>query len=494
MAKFSGCDFTDTAGTDLTAFGGGHAAGCTGHVGAGAWTALPSNTGTIVVSNANRARAGTANTLARYYKADTPADANYSVYATMRVITATDICRPGVMARCSNSADTAYVFRFNNGNWNVHRRVAGVATNLTTDVTATVSAGNDYQLELRVNGSSIQCFVDGVDVFGGALTDGNITAAGFPGLYQVAVSADNTHDLHHDSWFADDTPGGGGAASFTGTAAVTLPAIAPAASGTYTPLAITGTGAVALPAVAPAASGTNTAGITGSAAVTVHGVAAAASGGTSISGGVGRVGARGTSTVTKSTFTFSIGAVGARGYSSVGAAITGAAAITIAPVAVSGTGAEAFSGAAAVTIAVAPSGSGTNTPLAITGSAAVTLPSVHVSASANGASIGTGATALPGVAPAAVGSLTFSGAAAPSLSIAVAASGAQVFTGSAAVGLSVMVASTGTQSMAITGTGAVAIALPAPSGRQTTLGPGTVHGGARRVGGVHAGPAQAVLA
>lgn len=209
MATFVTDTFTDASGTAITAH--------VGELGA-TWAYNTANAASFVISDANRCRPNsTGNGYA--YASGTPASADYDVTAVVRkfssVGTATNI---GLVARSSTGAATFYYAQYNDGaaQWQLGKLVSGGNTALGTGFSQALTLNTDYTLTLRVQGSSISLYVDGVLRVGPA-TDSTITAAGRAGIKcgGNTTTASNTTGYHLDTFGVADIPGGGstGAAS-----------------------------------------------------------------------------------------------------------------------------------------------------------------------------------------------------------------------------------------------------------------------------------------
>lgn len=179
-------------------------------------TAWEAHAGNAVYSDAGRARiGGTASTL--YSRKDVaPASADYTARATIRALTLVTNGSAGVSVRAQSGANTAYIGRgqHTSNTWRLERRVAGTTTLLGSS-SVTFSADTDYVVELVASGTSLELFADGVRVV--AKTDGNITAAGAPGInFFQSSGVGNTTGWHIDN-FEGEEAGGGTDATATGT-------------------------------------------------------------------------------------------------------------------------------------------------------------------------------------------------------------------------------------------------------------------------------------
>ena len=116
-----------------------------------------------------------------YYHSWTPVSANYSVLADLYV--ETGVGHGGPAGRIDTGANTMYQFRYQFGStaFRLFKIVAGVATQLGSNSAATLTNGQTYMLELKMNGDQISGYVDGV-LKVGPITDTAITAKGKAGI------------------------------------------------------------------------------------------------------------------------------------------------------------------------------------------------------------------------------------------------------------------------------------------------------------------------
>lgn len=201
------CSFTDTNGVDLNAH---NAAGCSPHSSV-TWARQTGSTGAAVIA-ANRARPGTANTRAIYYNTVASPSADTPVFADIYVASNDTSCRVGVGCRLSDSADTGYFARYEGAlvGWQLFKRIAGTQTTIET-VSATLTVGQSYRLEIRPTGSTLAMYVDGVQV-GTNHTDTDITAAGFAGLYFIQTTPADATGYHIDNFQSATAAGVSGSA------------------------------------------------------------------------------------------------------------------------------------------------------------------------------------------------------------------------------------------------------------------------------------------
>jgi hypothetical protein len=136
------------------------------------------------------------------YYSGTPASADYSVQADLRIFDATGAA--GIVGRCSTSASTfyyAYVTN-NNGELVLAKMVGGAITSLDTfNSPGFFAAGSTYSIRLTMAGTSIKAFVDGVERC--SVTDSGITAVGRGGIRGINLSDTGT-GKHLDNFLVYD--------------------------------------------------------------------------------------------------------------------------------------------------------------------------------------------------------------------------------------------------------------------------------------------------
>jgi len=119
-----------------------------------------------------------------YTHSATPPSADYSVFGTISTLVASGAAYIyGVIGRKVSGADTFYLayFDYLNSRLRLYRYTANAPTQLGSDVAATIAQGASKSLELRMTGSTIGVYLDGVVQI--SLSDTNIAAAGNAGLY-----------------------------------------------------------------------------------------------------------------------------------------------------------------------------------------------------------------------------------------------------------------------------------------------------------------------
>jgi hypothetical protein len=122
-----------------------------------------------------------------FYLPVVPFSADYSVFCDYNVKTMTG--HMGLAGRIHATNNTHYLIYADPANvWVLAKRVNGVLTVLNNSIN-TDGAGT-YELELRMTGTTIAWYVDGVLI--GDETDSSITAAGYGGLRAGSASTATT--------------------------------------------------------------------------------------------------------------------------------------------------------------------------------------------------------------------------------------------------------------------------------------------------------------
>lgn len=196
MTIFVSDTFTGVSGTELSAYNANWSKQ-TGNT-------IAANIGTTVPNTAY----GTSNaSYAIYQRSETPASADYSVFgdAIQRVDTTEQI---GVTGRASTSADTCYLTLQVNvfHELRLYKRVAGSLTQLGTGFSNTMTNGVAQNHELRMSGTSISVYLDGVARCGSPVTDSAISATGKAGI--IVLDGAFTESINLDNFSGVD---GGGA-------------------------------------------------------------------------------------------------------------------------------------------------------------------------------------------------------------------------------------------------------------------------------------------
>jgi len=179
------------------------------------WVKNSAGNGGNIIGNTDgtRSRQSTSTTGYYYYNV-APPHANYSVKVTVLARASIgSTSRVGVLGRFSDSALSGYRFQASSvdNKWSLHRLDAGAATLLdSADHTFTVST--TYEMELRMVGTTIEGWVDGVKVV--EAVDAVYTAAGYAGLVTLhSVSISNTSGFHFQNFEGDSIE----EVSFSGT-------------------------------------------------------------------------------------------------------------------------------------------------------------------------------------------------------------------------------------------------------------------------------------
>lgn len=125
--------------------------------------------------------------------------ADCEVSADVVLRTDTNNASSGVVGRHNFGAITFYLARYNDtvNAFQLHKYVAGVATQLGSDAAATLTADQAYRLTLAMRGSSIRLLVDGLLAV--SVTDTAITAAGKAGV-RLGGTASTTTGTHLDNF------------------------------------------------------------------------------------------------------------------------------------------------------------------------------------------------------------------------------------------------------------------------------------------------------
>lgn len=195
MAVFARCDFSGDPATTLV---DAHTtADLTPHP---TWIRNTAAAGTAAISNAGRARA-TSSSAGIYYHNGAPADADYSVFGTLRCFSNTGLWSLG--ARMSATPTNTYYFAgydFANTRWFIGKLVSGTQTLTLGTAAAALSVGSSYLCRFEVEGTALRLYVD--DALTCSATDSSISAAGFAG-FRLQTGSD-TAGYHLDDWSADD--------------------------------------------------------------------------------------------------------------------------------------------------------------------------------------------------------------------------------------------------------------------------------------------------
>jgi hypothetical protein len=190
MAIFVSDTFTDT---DAVAIGS-HI----GEIGA-IWIAAPTYTGTAAIYN-NRLTFGTG--VPAFYASGAPSSADYTVKGDLYVASNATNAIFSVAGRMSSSVNTMYFGRYSNsaGAWQLFKIVSGIATQLGSNASQSLTVGQTYTVELILSGNSIVLKVDSTTII--SVTDSSITAAGYAGFRSTMGSS--TTGYHLDNFVASD--------------------------------------------------------------------------------------------------------------------------------------------------------------------------------------------------------------------------------------------------------------------------------------------------
>ena len=176
----------------------------------GNWTTVTAEGAMQIVSNA-ATPASTSNDSAAYWNADTFADDQWSE-CDATVTGSNGGTGPGPMVRAATGAETFYRVTCDHSATGIglDRFVAGGFTNLWTRAATFV---NGDRVRLRVVGSTLAVFINGVQV-GADHVDGSPIASGQPG---IAFSSGGVSAATLDNWAAGEV---GGAATIDATATI----------------------------------------------------------------------------------------------------------------------------------------------------------------------------------------------------------------------------------------------------------------------------------
>jgi len=183
------------------------------------------STGSLVLSNANRCRRTTANNnISCFYYNVAPATADYSVTTDLFMKNADGgNGSTGPAGRIDTAANTMYYGRYNGSAtdaWQLVKLVAGVTTQLGSNVTQTLTDETAYECKLQMVGAAIELYKEGSGTPTISVTDSAISAAGFGGLRSGGGSADSdTSNIHYVNFIGDDIGGGDVSVALTGSSA-----------------------------------------------------------------------------------------------------------------------------------------------------------------------------------------------------------------------------------------------------------------------------------
>ena len=184
MAAFATATFTGTALTDELSVADANWTKITGHTP----NMLIGATGAYVIYPG-------AGDSAAYRHTATPPSANYSVFA--------DIWKPnsgspnpsmGIIGRASSSTQTYYLLQYRHSTTSLElfKLVSGASTQLGSTYTMTLTS-TPVSLELRMNGTAIEGYTDGVQRI--TVTDSDISAAGYAGILGLNMRETGVADV-----------------------------------------------------------------------------------------------------------------------------------------------------------------------------------------------------------------------------------------------------------------------------------------------------------
>lgn len=154
---------------------------------------------------ANRVRPSST-TSSAYIHSGGPATADYTVAADLVRLTA-DIADMALIGRADATANTMYRLAPSGSNVQLHKFVAGAATQLGVNTAAGFNVGVTIAVKLEMIGSAIKVFSDGLEKI--SVTDTAITAAGKAGVRSFSsATPSDTVGVHLDNFSADDVGGG----------------------------------------------------------------------------------------------------------------------------------------------------------------------------------------------------------------------------------------------------------------------------------------------
>ncbi len=199
--------FTDTAGTLLSA-----------HTpdGGGSWSISTGGSDGVITAS-NTLRPGGASATGGLHSA-TPPSANYSVYGKVIAKNLGVDHRIGVAGRMVGDDRYSVHLRGLAGTFRLMKNVGGVGNQLAVSSSITVVNEGVYAIELRMSGSTLEGYVDGVLKL--SATDTDLTAAGNAG-----VALDGSGTISDSTLSALDdfnTSFGPAAAGISGTALVNI--------------------------------------------------------------------------------------------------------------------------------------------------------------------------------------------------------------------------------------------------------------------------------
>lgn len=187
--------FTGTNGTDLSVYNA-------------SWVGHTSWANSFGIHNNRCASEVTASGTSVVYYNDAAPSANYEVEGTVYQVSTNTSDNIGVVARVNTAQATCYMarYRYNTGVQLFKFVNNTTAVQLGSTVSGNLSNGGTMVLKLTVNGDQISVSKDGSVVIG-PITDTDITAAGYAGIWGNGTT---TTGAHLDDWSATDLGAGGG--------------------------------------------------------------------------------------------------------------------------------------------------------------------------------------------------------------------------------------------------------------------------------------------
>ena len=161
MSTFDNVNFSGaTAGADLNTL--------TGSAGETYARHSSYSTGAAVVTAGGRVRLNSVNVVALYYGSGAPAGSDYTVQATLYYAGFTGYsAQVGLVLDVATGADSYYRFVYVQSpatGWIAYKNVAGSITQISSLVSATLTAGQSYNLQAQAQGSTITFSVGGATV------------------------------------------------------------------------------------------------------------------------------------------------------------------------------------------------------------------------------------------------------------------------------------------------------------------------------------------
>lgn len=195
---FASDTFAGTFGTNLETY-------------SGSWSKQTGHSATAQIGQDNLSVITTAVSYAAYQHSASPASADYSVFADVTQENSGTTGIAGPSGRMSTSADTYYAFLqlqvFGGGTGfdeaRLYKWVAGTQTQIGSAVSNNLADSTPAQFELRMSGTTIKGFINGVEKI--SITDSDISGAGKAGIVCVDTRVTGVSDrLRLENWSAVD--------------------------------------------------------------------------------------------------------------------------------------------------------------------------------------------------------------------------------------------------------------------------------------------------